>query len=650
MKPAPISKRPLWVALLLLASAFAFMTSSSKGSVETHPHSHLWVNDFRSILTELPDFSNELFSTSGACVACHGHDPEGIASVTPEGEDVNVVDAWRASIMANSAKDPYWRAKMRQEMQEAPQHAEETGDFCTKCHAPLGRHAHEQFGEGLYTFDHMLADTAGIDGVSCVACHQLSDVNLGNTHSGDLNYMLEKVAYGPFESPLASPMALESGYTPVYSEHISDAGVCAGCHSLVTNTTDLEGNFTGETFIEQATYHEWLNSIYGEDELNVTCQSCHMPSLGSKSPIVLAAGYDTPPRAPFSKHTFAGANAFMLRLMQQYADTLDIKASEQDFNASINATMEMMQWQSIMLEGEILQRDNEELLIELRIENLAGHKFPSGYPARRAFVQLEVLDSFSGETLFLSGAFDAQGYLLDEDSPFEPHYDELTAENQVQIYEMVMADVEGNPTTVLEQGADYLKDNRLVPLGFTTSHAVYDTTLIVGAALTDPNFNKDEQGNEGTGLDVLTYRIPLNNFSEALLIDAKVYYQSVPPKWTEELFEVDDPLVDHFEDMYNSMDHTPILVKEISLEDGIWVGLEEPEVDPSFLVTADGRMRFTAPDQGVLRVFDLTGRMLVQSNCPKGVQWHELPGVASVLLIHFESNGQHWTHKAYVPK
>lgn len=634
---------------LVFACFVAFMAAVAHvGQAAGSPHTEEWIQQFRSTNDGFPDIYNGLFATSGACVDCHGSDPEGIASTTQEGEDVNVVDDWRASMMANAARDPYWRAKMRQEMAAAPQHADETGHFCTKCHAPLGRHAHELAGLELYTFDYLLSDTIGLDGISCVACHQQSDENLGNTHSGDMNFTTEPVAYGPFESPLASPMQLFSGYTPVHSAHISDAGICAGCHTLITQTTDLEGNYTGATFIEQATYHEWLNSIFGEDELNVSCQSCHMPSLGSKQPIILAAGYDTPPRAPFSRHTFTGANAFMMGIMRDYRDTLEINASEEDYAAAIDATLNMLQQQSLALEANVIEHDADSLKLELVLENLVGHKFPSGYPARRLFVQVTASESISGEILFSSGDFDAIGYILQEDPVFEPHYDIIRDQNQVQIYEMVMGDINGDPTTLLEQGAQYLKDNRLVPQGFSTSHAVYDTTQLAGAVLNDLNFNRDPLGNEGTGIDRVRYHIPMNGFEGAVQVDVKVWYQAVPPKWTEELFLVDDPLVAHFAEMYNAADKTPVLVRSTSLTNTN-VGISNAaNKQLSLAVSMQGRVKLNSLSGGTLSVFGLNGRMLFNELVSAGNQVRQLNLSTGVVLVVFETKDGRVVKKAYI--
>ena len=48
------------------------------------------------------------------CIACHN----GLR--TPSGEDVSIGASWRASMMANSARDPYWQAAVRRETIDHP--------------------------------------------------------------------------------------------------------------------------------------------------------------------------------------------------------------------------------------------------------------------------------------------------------------------------------------------------------------------------------------------------------------------------------------------------------------------------------------------------------------------------------------------------
>ncbi len=64
--------------------------------------------------------SREVFKTSDQCMACHN----GLR--TPSGEDVSIGASWRASMMANSSRDPYWQAGVRREVIDHPLAA--TGD------------------------------------------------------------------------------------------------------------------------------------------------------------------------------------------------------------------------------------------------------------------------------------------------------------------------------------------------------------------------------------------------------------------------------------------------------------------------------------------------------------------------------------------
>jgi len=64
---------------------------------------------------------------------------------------------------------------------------------------------------------------------------------------------------------------------------MSESKTCSPCHTLISNSVDLNGNPTGTSFVEQATYHEYLNSSQ-QSVLQNTCQTCHMPQvIGSKA-------------------------------------------------------------------------------------------------------------------------------------------------------------------------------------------------------------------------------------------------------------------------------------------------------------------------------------------------------------------------------
>ena len=509
---------------------------------------------------DLPNLYNDWFAASGTCVQCHGTDTAMIANVDGEGMDINVVDDWKGTIMANAAKDPFWKAKVSHEVLVNPSHQVALESKCTQCHAPMGNYNNVLNGGIDYSMADLAADTVALDGVSCLACHQQTAFELGDNFSGTLDYDTNFKAFGPYTSPLVSPMAIATGYIPEYSEHISDAGICAGCHTLLTQTVDLSGNFTGDEFVEQATYHEWLNSSYNIGQvLEQTCQGCHMPSISD--PVFIANGISTEPRTPFSKHELVGANHFMLQIMKNNIDTLGLTCDEGAFDNASDKTLAMLA-SSLNTQLELIDRSVDTAYFELEITNLAGHKFPSGYPSRRAYVEFVLLDDLQ-DTIFKSGIIGNDGYIENYNSSYEQHYNTITSEEQVQVYEMVMADVNDQVTTILERAKYPLKDNRLPPKGFTDLHFAYDTCAIFGQALNDINFNQDPV--QGSGSDMLYYSIPISEYIGVLEAHVSLKYQAIPRKWLDEMFTLSSEEIDLFQYLFNEANQDPITVSSQEL-------------------------------------------------------------------------------------
>src|SRR5690349_24376959 len=73
------------------------------------------------------------FQTSDRCLACHN------GLTTAGGKDVSIGLDWRASMMANSARDPYWQASVRREAIDHPESKAAIEDECSGCHMPVVR-------------------------------------------------------------------------------------------------------------------------------------------------------------------------------------------------------------------------------------------------------------------------------------------------------------------------------------------------------------------------------------------------------------------------------------------------------------------------------------------------------------------------------
>ena len=520
--------------------------SQNLNAEKLHHHQH------GSLRGELPLTYNDLFAGSGTCLTCHND------QVNSQGESISIITDWRSTMMANSARDPFWRAKVSHEGLVNPNHKEELENVCTRCHAPTGNENAQFLGQGNYSIAAMIDDPLALDGVQCTVCHQITEESLGN-YSGTFGIGTNHIVWGPYENPFTNPMIMEVGYTPTHSNHITDSRLCAGCHTLITNSVDNNGSPTGNQFVEQAVYHEWRNSSYSAN--NESCQSCHVPRINDPVKISTRPPW-LEPRTPFGLHHFAGANTFMLNILKDNSEELDLTATDIQFDSTIARNTRMLREKTIIMDMEIINRTLDSAFIELTLQNIAGHKFPSGYPSRR--VSVELIVTVNSDTIFHSGKFDSSGDLIEENPDFEPHYDVIDSDQQVQIYELVMGDINYDVTTVLERANYTLKDNRLPPLGFTTSHMSYDTVKIVGQAIDDPNFNT-LAGTQGTGIDIVRFHIPTIGITEDLEITANVYYQTVNPKWLADMFSYSSDEIDLFESFYSNADKAPFLITSTNI-------------------------------------------------------------------------------------
>ena len=619
-------RKPVNLALLMIIATSALFLGF------TVPQGKYHSNAGRMLLqaSGLTTFDGTYFTGSGNCVACHGTDPNGIALVDADGNDVSPVNDWQASIMANSAKDPFWQAKVRHEILVSPSITEDIENTCTDCHAPQGHSEFHMTGQGThYSMEYLASDSLGLDGVGCMGCHGIEDIDLANTNNGSQEYSELSVAYGTFADPWSGPMIQFSGIAPAQGEHMGKSEVCAGCHSLFVNTVDYDGNLTGSTFFEQTTYHEWLNSSY--DEMEVECQSCHMPDAGEVK--VSSVPEWLFPR-PFQKHYFVGGNSSMLKIMRDNAGELEISATTDQFNMVIERTEQLLQEESLELDVTHVGNEEDSAVVQLTLENLAGHKFPSGYASRLLFVEFRMTNE-DGDVLFHNGIMDDDYEIVDRDPEWEPHYDVIRNEEDVQIYEQVIADVEGEVTTVLERAAYPLKDNRLVPVGYSTAHSAYDTTAMAGIVLTDPNFNQAD-GVEGTGSDILEYRVALDGYVGPIQIETRVWYQALPPRWMEMMFSWDDPEINSFKAMYEGSDQSPVLVAEQVLDSTTdldeWT-LSNITIGPN--PTSDGRVRVFGlnAEKHNVSIHSNDGRMIFQGPLREAeIQLPDVPGVYQIIL------------------
>jgi hypothetical protein len=512
---------------------------------------------------KLPLERDDWFAGSGLCVGCH------VNMVDESGADVSVGPAWSASSMANAARDPYWQATVRSEILDAPQLKEVIEDQCATCHTPMPASAARFRGEKAALLDGGLLDPThaahalAMDGVSCNLCHQVEAGDLGAEQSFSGGYLIdpdlpmgERHSYGRFEVDASSAaiMAAASGFKPLPGDHLAQSEMCATCHNLYTPYLDENGQVAGE-FPEQMPYSEWLHSDYKD---TASCQSCHMPVAQGGVQLSVTGG---PKRSPFSQHTFFGGNVFLGRIFQYFGEEMSVTSSSQNFASSVAGSVQLLQEHTATLSLHDLKLEGGKLLGEIKIESQTGHKLPASYPSRRAWLHITVKDA-AGNVVFESGAASADGKIASNDQDddaarFEPHYTLLSAPDQVQIYEAIMGDTQGKPTTRLLHGAQYLKDNRLLPVGFDKATAPPEIA-VHGDAAQDADFT--------AGGDTLQLALDLGQAQAPFTIQVELLYQSIGYRWARNLADFDAAEITRFLNYYQSVPNWPTMISTTSSE------------------------------------------------------------------------------------
>ena len=475
------------------------------------------------------------FSHSDECVACHN----GLS--TSSGEDVSIGSAWRATIMANSARDPYFQASVRRETIDHPTHIAKIQDECAACHVPIAHRTAHAAGRlavvlpaaaGTATMaagDHRL----GSDGVSCTVCHQIAPDGLGSPASFNGNFVVRPARadgvrdeFGPFavDAGRHTIMRSATGFEQVEAPHVRQSELCATCHTLITQAFGRDGRVIG-SLPEQMNYQEWRHSDFFEEGRG--CQACHMPRADGPIRVSSVLGAE---RDGLSRHAFVGGNAFMLRLLNRFRNELGVEAPPEALEATARLTEHQLRLETATVQLMGLERSVDGVAFDVVVRNLTGHKFPTGYPSRRAWLHVTVADD-TGQMMFESGATAPDGSIAGADSDvdphaFEPHYDMIDRPEQVQIYETIMGDVSARPTTGLLSAVKYLKDNRLLPRGFDKETAVSEIA-VVGDAAADASFVG--------GADRLRYRIPVSAGRRLGRIVVELRYQPIAYRWAHNL-------------------------------------------------------------------------------------------------------------------
>jgi hypothetical protein len=557
----------------------------------------------------LSTFESNDFSGAGNCTFCHSGLHDGA------GHDVSIDTHWRSTMKANASKDPLWQAKLSSEVYRHPALLAAIEEKCSRCHMPMARVQAladgvpvEILGRGFLSPANALHEAA-MDGVSCTLCHQIQAAGLGQTATFSGHYAIdtsttspERLIFAQFADPFPNPMRMRVGYRPVQGGHAAQAGLCGSCHTLFTPVVDGSGQIVGE-FPEQMTYPEWAHSAFGDGAgADRSCQDCHMTPADGGVQIATRPMW-LPERSPFAQHTFVGANQLMLRMLWDHVDELGLTALRADLAATQARTAEQLQTAAASLCVADARIDGHTLNVTLRVENRAGHKLPSGIPARRAWIHFTVSDGV-GHGVFESGAPQPDGRIAgnaaDEDPcGFEPHYRVISGSDQVQIYEGVMRDTDGAVTYTLLRAAEYVKDNRLLPAGFDQTSA-NEEIAVHGEAARDDDFIG--------GSDRLTYVVDVQGHCGPFALTAEFLYQPVGYRFAEDLRRDPTPQVARFSTFLDATDRSPGVLAATRQRVGTPCGTGD--------LNCDGVISYADINPFVLYLSNFSTWQIVYDNCP----------------------------------
>ena len=204
-----------------------------------------------------------------------------------------------------------------------------------------------------------------------------------------------------------------------------------------------------------------------------------------------------------------------------------------------------------------LRAQGNKLTVDVIVNNLAGHRFPSGVGFRRAFLEFRAMAN--GQTFFTSGTTNNMGQITDSSGKvlptesfvggkYQPHFNQknpITSSNQVQIYEELTEDANHQITTSFTRRDHEIKDNRLLPAGWSFNgppdlkipEFFLEATRPKRAAASDPVYLA------GKGQSIVRYEIaiPPNLQNQPVSVSASLYLQTLPPYFLADRYQTATP-------------------------------------------------------------------------------------------------------------
>lgn len=580
------------------------------------------------------------YLTSDQCINCHdatySNSAEANMLIDKANSDqkinVSPYGEWRVSPMGLAGRDPIFFSQLQSETNNLPAARKCIENTCLHCHGVMGQRQlaidtadsdecknmfpiappegvpfGQPFAKSMVTqwqdnppnnHDAKYGALAR-DGISCMVCHQISDVGLGTESGYTGNFVANKpgTVVGPYASDevIPKPMQNALNITPEYGAQIQNSDICGSCHNILLPTFNNDGTPHPHTApgglvvnatYEQTTHLEWVNSDFSKKDTFESCQDCHMPTdfkvgdthndlKGMKIANIESSEFaptthrlpdkdiTLTPRDSFARHSLHGLNVFLNEMFQQFPVLLGLRQIDYMANSNVqpalitgrDSMIEMATQQTAKVHIKDLSWSKDNILnLAVEVENLTGHFLPSGVGFRRVFVET-VAHSKAGEILWASGRSNDLGVILQGateqplvtekggqgQTKYQSHYQVIDQQTQVQIYQEIIQDSSGhNTTSFLRRVADK-KDNRIRGKGFDPKFYLDSQSpyiQMLGVLLGEAAKDPDYYDKTKTGSDRFTYQMNLSAAQKADFshVTVKLYNQSIPPMYLQDRF------------------------------------------------------------------------------------------------------------------
>lgn len=302
----------------------------------------------------------------------------------------------------------------------------------------------------------------------------------------------------------------------------------------------------------------------------------------------------------YARHQLQGLNVPLLEMFRQYMEkgyanganllsnpVLGVRQNDymQSVADNLPNALDAFVEQAASTTAEVgiapVQLSGRKLTADVLVTNKTGHRFPSGVGFRRGFLEVRVWLTSGGQekTIWCSGCTDELGVITDGDggSPlpselfdkyrpgqkpersdypeqcknvvqqqYQPHFwgtrFPVTRQNQAQIYEEIDLNADCVVTSSFIRRDFVVKDNRLLPFGWTANGPQQDGRPVIPKEFLEPTHAEgvwdDPRYTDSSGTSLVRYEVVLpGGFSPSnLRVSATLYYQSIPPHYLHDRF------------------------------------------------------------------------------------------------------------------